>query len=270
LCEVEASAALILAFQILFFMSKPNSPRRTRGRAAPGPPTPSLGGLIDLDPRTWLFASVIVAICLAPVALLYWLQPGSTATSLILAGAILLPFLIFAGLILVFGGATPRRSQWLAIGFAVGGVAFAVYGGLIDSRMRAVTLFETEVPGSMSVRVGDPPPVREVRFTVEHTNVEHTLTFWPTGAGFLGGTGAVEVGVELRDPAGTPLFTRTERHSPNSSRQSTDWRSVSIPFTPATSGEYTLLITPLTVDIPRIHIRIVDPLKRDGVRMRGY
>lgn len=251
-------------------MRNSSPPRRTRGRAAPGTPTPSLGGLIDLDPRTWLFALVIIAICLAPVGLLYWLQPGSTATSLILTGAILLPFLIFAGLILVYGGATPRRSRLLAIGMVIGGTAFALFGGLTDSRMRAVTLIELEVPGTEGVRVGDPPPVREVRFTVEHTDVEHTLTYWPTGAGFGGGSGTVEIAVELRDPGGATLFTRTEQHAPNSSRQSTDWDSVSIPFTPAILGEYTLLVTPLTVDIPRIHIRIVDPLKRDGVRMRGY
>jgi hypothetical protein len=236
----------------------------------PGTPTASLGGMIDLDPRTWLFALLIVAVCLAPIGLLYWLQPGSTASSLILAGAILLPSLIFAGLILIFGGATPRRSRWLAIGFAVGGAAFAGYAGLVDNRMRAVTLIELEVPGTEGVRVGDPPPVREVRFTVEHTDVEHTLMYWPTGAGPLGGSGDVTIAVELRDPAGTTLLERTEVHTPNSSRQSTDWSSVSLPFTPVTPGEYTLLVTPLTIDIPRIHIRIEDPLKRDGVRMRGY
>jgi hypothetical protein len=251
-------------------MSKTNPSRRQRGRAAPGTPTPSLGGVLDLDPRTWLFALLIVAVCLLPVGLLYWLQPGSTATSLILTGAILLPFLIFAGLILVFGGATPQRSRWLAIGLALGGMAFAVYGGLADSRMRAVTLIELEVPGSEGLSANATPPVREVRFTVEHADIEHTLTYWPTGAGVLGGIGTVEVGIELRDPAGTPLFQRTERHTPNSSRQSTDWSSVSIPFTPMALGEYTLLITPLTPDIPFVHIRIEDPLKRDGVRMRGY
>lgn len=63
-------------------MAKHSSPRRQRGRAALGRIGPTLGGVIDLDGRTWLLAAVIVAICLLPVGLLYWLQPSSMVSTL--------------------------------------------------------------------------------------------------------------------------------------------------------------------------------------------
>jgi hypothetical protein len=250
-------------------MAKHSSPRRQRGRAAPGRIGPTLGGVIDLDGRTWLLAAVIVAICLLPVGLLYWLQPSSTVSTLILSAAILVPCLIFAGMILIFGGATPRRSRWLALGFVLGGALFAFYGGSMDAQMRAVTLYEARLPGSEGVLPGASTPVREVSFVVEHPTVTHTLSYWPARNGPFSGGFMAEMQIELRDPTGALLINQTDQFQPRAG-QSPAWSSVSIPFTPPTTGTYTLRIIPITSGIPLIHVRVEDPLKRDGQRVRGY
>lgn len=248
--------------------SKSRPARSTRGRAAPGGDSFS-----DLDPASWLVALLnpmiwlpaiaIVALSLAPVGLMRVMRPGSVASSWLLATAIYIPCLIFAAMTLHFGRATPLKARMVAVGFALGGLAFAVWGGLTDYSQRAVTLFETEVEVAGGA-------AQELSFAVEHPGVEHQLMLWPTGAGPLGAAEAVALRVELRDAKGASLLVREETLEPRSSDSSTDWDTISAAFTPGQAGPHTLVVTPLTPGIPRIHVRIEDPLKRDGERMPGY
>lgn len=247
-----------------------NSARRPRGRAAPGgdasfsalDPADWLTAL--LSPAIWLPAITIVALSLAPVGLMRVMRPGSAASSWLLATAIYIPCLIFAALALHFGRATPRKSRLVAAGFALGGLAFAVWGGMVDYGQRAVTLFETEV------EVGGALAPQELPFAVEHPGVEHRLSVWPTGAGPLGAAAAVALRVELIDGEGALLLAREATLEPRSGDSSTDWDTISVAFTPGRAGGHTLRVTPLTPGVPRVHVRVEDPLKRDGQRMPGY
>ncbi|HMQ30951.1 MAG TPA: hypothetical protein PKD53_09490 [Chloroflexaceae bacterium] len=244
----------------------PSRGRRARGRVA-GDAAPMA---IPSEPAIWLAAVAIVALSLAPVGLMALLRPGSAASSWLLATAFYLPCLIFAAMALYFGRATPVKARLVAAGLAVGGLAFAVWGGLVDYGQRAVTLVETELEGSAGLPPGAAPPARELSFAVEHPGVEHTLHFWPV-AGPLGAGGTAVVRVELRDAGGATLLALEERFEPRARSDGPDrWGSASARFTPGRGGGYTLLVTPVTHGIPRVHVRIEDPLKRDGERMPGY
>lgn len=243
--------------------------RRTRGRSAAGAP----GGTFattQFDPRIGLASLAIVAISLAPLGLIALLAPGSATSSLLLASAIYLPCLIFAAMTLHFGRATPVKARLVAGGFAFGGLAFAIWGGLTDYHMRAITLLEIEVEGSTTPFVTGQPPVRELSFTVEHPGVEHTLIVWPVMPGPREPDFTATVRVEVRDAEEVTLFAHEEQFAVRSSGDSRDWGSASVRFTPAQAGRHTLLVTPTTPGIPRVHVRIEDPLKRDGVRPPGY
>lgn len=247
--------------------NRPSRGRRAKGRAVAAAPEGELS-LSDLDPRYWLVAVAIVVISLAPVGLMHLLRPGSLASSGLLVFAIVIPFMIFAVMTLYFGRATPVKARLTALGLAVGGVAFGVFAGLTDYGQRAVTLFEVEVPGYERAAPGG-PPVRELEFAVEHPGVEHTLMFWPK-AGPLGAGHDAVVRVELRDAAGATLLEREERFEPRSGESGSRWGSASVRFTPAQAGRHVLLVTAATPDTPIVHVRIEDPLKRDGVRPAGY
>lgn len=245
--------------------------RRPRGRhAGPYAAGPYSGPLLDdadlaawLNPRIWLAAVAIVALTLAPAGLVFLLRPTSAVSSALIGVGLYIPCVIFAGMALHFGRATPLKSRLVAAGFAAGGLAFAVFAGVIDYGQRAVTLFESEVA------VGGAMAPQELTFTVEHPGVEHRLTVFPTGAGPFGASASVGLRVELLDSAGATVLAHDETLAPHSSRSSTDWDTIVLGFTPR-AGAHTLRLTPLTGGIPRLHVRVEDPLKRDGRRMPGY
>lgn len=244
-------------------------PPRRRGRRAAEAAEPLFAGfeLADFNPAYLLTAAVIVALSLAPVGLMAVLRPGSAASSWLLATGIYIPCLIFAGMTLVFGRATPVKSRLVALGLAAGGLAFAVWGGLTDYEQRATTLIELEVEGSTGAAGAVP---REVVFDVEHPGVEHTLHFWPVH-GPAGASETALLRVELRDGEGATVLRLEEPFEPRAQSDGPDrWGAASRAFTPEGPGRHTLVVTPLTGNVPAVHIRVEDPLKRDGQRMPGY
>lgn len=249
-------------------MSPPR--RSTRGRRVRRRSAGAVTSSLPTNPAFWLAAVAIVALSLAPVGLMALLRPGSVASSWLLATALYIPCLIFAAMTLYYGRATPAKARLVAAGFAVGGLAFAVWGGLVDYGQRAVTLVEVALEGSAGLSPGAAPPVRELPFTVEHPGVEHTLHFRPLD-GPLGVSETAVVRVELRDAAGATLLSVEEPFEPRAQESGADrWGSAYARFTPREGGPHTLLVTPVTPGIPRVHVRIEDPLKRDGERMPGY
>lgn len=167
---------------------------------------------------------------------------------------------------------TEHRHHRAAVFFLIGGAVLGYLVFWIDSGVRVTTLYEVMLEGSGNTP-GDPAPLRTVTFTVEHPNVEHELLVAPTARAFKTPTAPVNVMFALNDPNGeTVLSERTQRFDvrPASRNSRADWDSHTYPFTPKTTGTYTLQITPLTVGIPRIHVHIKDPLKTDGKRIPGY
>lgn len=226
-----------------------------------------LGNL--LNPMLWLIFLGTALLIFIPVWMIDNLDVGSMGQSLILAGFIFVLCLGTAAAVLHFGRATPLKARWVAAGLAVGGLAFSAFAFQADYGQRATTLFEVEVEGAASAPAGG-PAARELGFAVEHPGAEHTLMLWPKAPGLEAPASDVIVRVELRDPQGATVLEREEEFWVRHLESGSEWSSASLPFTPRQAGRYTLLVTPLTPGIPLVHVRVVDPLKRDGERMSGY
>jgi hypothetical protein len=165
-----------------------------------------------------------------------------------------------------------RRTRRVALLLPVLGVVMGYGGFAISNRVAVVTLYEVMVEGSVGVAPGTPAPVRSFLFNVEHPGVEHDLLVAPVSKTFQTPTFAVDVSFSLHGPTGEPLVPqRTERFTVISrSRSRPDWEGKTFHFTPVAAGSHTLRMIPITADIPGIHVRVADPLKRDGKRMAGY
>jgi hypothetical protein len=154
-----------------------------------------------------------------------------------------------------------------ALGVVAGYGAFA-----LDNRMAVVTLYEVMAEGSVGLAPGTRAPLRTLLFNVEHPGVEHELLVAPVSETFQNPTSPVDVSFSLHGPAGEALLARrTERFAVESrSRRRPEWEGKTFGFTPLAAGPHTLRVIPLTEGIAGIHVRVADPLKRDGKRMPGY
>ena len=165
-----------------------------------------------------------------------------------------------------------RKTRRVALVLPVLGVVMGYGAFAISNRVTVATLYEVMAEGSVGLAPGAPAPVRRFLFSVEHPGVEHDLLVAPTSKTFQTPTSAVDVSFSLHGPAGEALVPeRTERFTVLSgSRRKTDWEGKTFHFTPRAAGSHTLRVIPITAGIPGIHVRIADPLKRDGKRMAGY
>jgi hypothetical protein len=192
------------------------------------------------------------------------------STGALLASLILLATLGFAA----FAATTRhrvrhRRRKVLAV-LGVGALlAFFAWWG--DARTRHETLFEVVTQGSLGATIGTPAPEHRVEFDVLHPGVEHRLIVYPE---FPPPTTQrpsfpAEIAVRLVDSAGTTLVDGTGKHEPRAGKRY--WDDAVYPFVPTRTGPHTLLLRPLTVGIPAVHVRIVDPSGvPDGRRAEGY
>ncbi len=162
------------------------------------------------------------------------------------------------------------RAQ--ALLFLVGGVLAGVYIFTTDRAMRAETLFEAMVEGSNGVAAGEPAPVRELVFEVEHHDVEHSLLIAPRSEALEAPQGEVELQFTLLGPDGELILEDQSLYSVRGGNQRTrrNWQSKTFPFRPQSIGPHTLNLVILTTDIPEVHIRVADPLKTDGERIPGF
>lgn len=168
--------------------------------------------------------------------------------------------------------AARSKARRTAVFLLTFGTVFGAFAFFVDDGMRATTLHEVMVEGSVGRRVGMPAPVRIIPFTVEHPGVKHELLISPVSDVFQPPTSDVDVSFALRGPEGEVLPERTERFAVRTASRGerANWYGKEFSFTPTIAGNYVLQVKPLMTDIPRIHVRIEDPLKRDGERMSGY
>jgi hypothetical protein len=170
------------------------------------------------------------------------------------------------------GGSIRRLRWWIPLGVLVFGVLAGVGAYWIDQGVARTTLFEVDAEGSLEVEVTDPAaPVRAFDLAVEHPGVEHELLVDPITAGASEDAGnPVELYVRLDDPSGRPLIDQQLRFDVECDRSGCGWRSWTAPFTPQTAQVHRLYVAVLTIDIPKVHVRVEDPEKTDGVRAPGY
>lgn len=165
------------------------------------------------------------------------------------------------------------RTRRTALWVLVGGAVFGYVAFLIDNDNRITTLHEVMIEGSAGTTAGSPAPLRTITFTVEHPGVEHKLLLHPTADLFQKPDFDVDISFAMRGPQREILLPESSERfavDEGSSRNRTDWEGKTFSFKPSVAGVHTLWLRPLTVGVPRIHVRIEDPQKRNGERMPGY
>ena len=127
------------------------------------------------------------------------------------------------------------------------------------------TLVETEVAGSSDPLPGGTVRVGKIEFVVEHPGVQHKLQIWPKEADDAAvaqkNFGVVSFIVSVADPSGKQI------HYENVVAQNGQVAESS--FTPAQAGPHTLEVATTTRSIPKIHVLLSDPKKKNGKRMKG-
>ena len=128
------------------------------------------------------------------------------------------------------------------------------------------TLVETEVAGSSALVRGDKMAVGKIEFVVEHPGVKHKLQVWPKEADDAAvaqrNFGVVSFVLSVTDASGKQI------HSENVVAQNGQMAEIS--FTPVQGGPHTLEVATTTRSIPKIHVLLSDPKKKNGKRMKGY
>jgi hypothetical protein len=206
---------------------------------------------------------------------------ASPMNSFLLTAFVLVSFLAIAAGLRIFDAFIRRRFgirlarfRWLAVSIAVFAIAAAWFVFATDYRSRITTLHEEIIDGMLGLQEGAKASARSVRFEVEHPGVEHTLFVAPMICSGIDAYFEIQIACRLEDAQGEVLIDEVHTFKPGKrlSRLVTirDWESAEWHFTPATRGEYTVIIRPQTTDIPKLHVRITDPFKRDGKRMPGY
>ena len=162
-----------------------------------------------------------------------------------------------------------RRRQGALI--AAIGAALAVYAYIVDKQQRATTLAEALLEGTLAIAPGQPAPRREHRFTIEHPGVPHRLLVHPVKRWNHPASFDALIHVTLRDEdANRTIVDREYLFQPEFLRNSRQWSSITVPFTPDRASRYSLVLVPITTGIPDIHIRVEDPQKTNGVRIPGW
>jgi hypothetical protein len=127
------------------------------------------------------------------------------------------------------------------------------------------TLMETEVAGSSELLPGEKTHAGKIEFVVEHPGVKHTLQVWPKEADDAAvaqrNFGIVSFLLKVTDASGKQI------HFENVTAQ--NGKVAEIFFTPVQSGPHTLEVATTTRSIPKIHVLLSDPIKKNGKRMKG-
>ena len=187
---------------------------------------------------------------------------------------------IAAGTLFGFGGfafwiATTRQRvkgrAWKAALLLSIGTAMAVFAYWSDASLRRETLFEIVAEGSIGAVPGTPAVERHFSFEVIHPGVEHRLVVYPEYPAPTARRGSfdAEVRVRVLDGSALVLLDGQGVHEPYARQRY--WNDQRYTFVPTSKGRHTLVLIPITSDIPAVHARIVDPLGvPDDRRASGY
>lgn len=165
------------------------------------------------------------------------------------------------------GGAIPAlgATRTKAILWGCGGL-LAMFLMLFASGGDRHTLLEAEVPGSLGLAANGKVKVTRIPFVVENAGVPHKLLIWAKegddAALAKSNWGDVSFVVQvLGADDGQIHFDRVTAKNDKVGETS---------FTPAQAGRHTLAVAVTTLNIPKIHVLLTDPKKKDGKRMKGY
>jgi hypothetical protein len=153
------------------------------------------------------------------------------------------------------------RKKICALG---GAIAIALMLGACSPG--GTTVVETEVAGSAGLVRGDKINVGKIDFVVEHPGVKHKIRVWPKEADDAAVAqkdfGVVSFVLSVADAEGKQVHYENVT-APNGKEAESF-------FTPAQSGPHTLEVATMTRSIPKIHVLLSDPQKKNGKRMKGF
>lgn len=165
------------------------------------------------------------------------------------------------------GGAipTPQATRTKAVLWGCGGI-LAMFLMLLAGGGDQHTLLEAEAPGSLGLAPDGKVKVTRFPFVVEHPGVPHKLLIWPKEGDDAvlskSNWGDVSFVVQvLGADDGQVHFARLTAKNDKGGETS---------FTPAQAGPHTLAVAATTLNIPKMHVLLSDPKKKDGKRMKGY
>ncbi len=141
-----------------------------------------------------------------------------------------------------------------------------------DYNNRITTLHEEIVKGSSDIKEGEILPRREIRFLVEHPEVKHRLYvgFRPDIRNNVDTKSSVSIRIQGPDRSfilGIDHKFILEAVNIFEKEKSSGFTTH---FIPTSAGEHILSLFPMTPGISSMHVRIRDPLKRNGKRLSGY
>lgn len=167
-----------------------------------------------------------------------------------------------------YGNWSPQRRRRLRRIAAVLALVAGVYVYTVDAKLRGKTLFE------YSGRWEEGGPMTWT-FVVEHPGVEHHLLLHPQVRGWEAAPAPLVLRLQVGREGKSTLIATESLHPLKSqagrAAGGMTWRDLTYPFTPESQGTHRVQVESLGPHTPsRLHLRIVDPLKRDGRRAPGY
>lgn len=137
-------------------------------------------------------------------------------------------------------------------------IPLLIFGGVNELSMQLPTLFEKDLKGSTELKQGNKILWNKDPLSVEHPNVKHTISVWPRGEGIDDDYKDVTIYIKVLDPSKNQVL---DAHSISKKAE-----IVKFEFVPEQAGDYLLLITAGTPDVPGLHVWITEPQKKNGRR----
>ncbi len=149
------------------------------------------------------------------------------------------------------------------------GLLMALVVFLLGRLLNSPILFATEVEGTGALQTGDPGIVRTVRFPITHAGDQLFLVVRPVADRAKPATHPARIRYRFVRPDEKVVFNAELKFIPEQDRKRPSappaWGEVRLPFTPDTTGTYTVRLFPQSPGIASIHVRVEDPGRQAGI-----
>lgn len=137
-------------------------------------------------------------------------------------------------------------------------VPLLIFGGVNELSMQLPTLFEKDLKGSTELKQGNMILWNKEPLLIEHPQVKHSISVWPRGEGIDDDYKDVAIYIKVLDPS--------KRQVLDTNAISRKAEIVKFELLPEQAGQYLLMITTGTQDVPGLHVWVTEPQKKNGRR----
>lgn len=160
-----------------------------------------------------------------------------------------------------------RKRRLIVRGAFLFAIVIGVFTYVTDEKLRGTTLFEVAGPWEENAD-------RLWIVEVEHPGIEHTLSVFPFVRGLDSAGRPITLRTRFGEEGELPLVAEDSVHEvvTKSGKYTTakTWDDVVFRFIPKRAGPHQLHVEAVDAVPPLLHLRVVDPEKRDGKRTPGY